>query len=52
MIPYGSKKRIKKLHPHNECEICDEKKPPQKRAERFNARQKIKKEVNSDGSQI
>ncbi len=27
MLPYGSRKRGSKLHPHNECGICGESKP-------------------------
>lgn len=27
MLPYGSRKRGSKLHPHNECGICGSSKP-------------------------
>ena len=38
MRPYGeSKKRIHKIHPANECKICEEKKPPSKKRARRNS---------------
>ena len=48
MRPYGRTHKIAagKIHPANECPICAERKPPQKRTERSRAKKLIKEEVD------
>lgn len=48
MIPYGQRKRGAKLHPHNECDICNEKEISPKGSERLRAKQEILKEIEED----
>jgi hypothetical protein len=46
MIAYGSYKRGSgKLHAHDKCEVCNEKKPPCKRRARAASKNDIAKEM-------
>lgn len=46
MLQYGKRKRGSgKIHPHNECSICSECKPPSKKRTRQVAREEIAAEI-------
>jgi len=49
-IPYGSKKRGNKLHPHDKCEACGESNICKKTARR-EAKEEIKKELEEVGDE-